>query len=105
MAADSISPVALQMNALDGLWHLLGFVAPAIGTGCLLAAMAKALWRRQLRSASLVRLCSGATLWAVCAFVAISLLLGRDGTIAAYAAMLFGAALRVGWSLLLERPS
>ena len=49
------------MGPIDALWHLLNFFAPAFGVGVLTALMAKLLWRRSLRSASLQRL--GA--WAV----------------------------------------
>ena len=37
-----------RMGPLDVLWHLLNFVAPAVGLGLIAATLCKWIWRREL---------------------------------------------------------
>lgn len=85
------------MGPLDAFWHLLNFFAPAIGVGALTPLLAKLLWRRELRAVPWRQL----SLWAVAmgglSWVAALVLLGRDGRMLAYAALLCTCALVVWW--------
>ncbi|MEO8299749.1 MAG: hypothetical protein ABI574_18280 [Burkholderiales bacterium] len=81
------------MGFLDALLHLFNFLLPAMGLGAIAAALAKLLWRRELRGARWSRLAlwaSGASALAL----GIGLMLwGRDGRMGTYAAMALAAAL------------
>jgi hypothetical protein len=85
------------LGPLDAFWHLLNFFAPAIGVGLLTPLMAKLLWRSELRSVAWRQL----SVWAIgcgaSAWVAALVLLGRDGHMLGYAAMLGACALAVWW--------
>jgi hypothetical protein len=80
------------LDALDALWHLLNFFAPAVGVGLITSAFAKLLWRRELKSARWFRLAAWAT--AACALVLIAglVVFGHDGKMATYAAMVCACA-------------
>jgi hypothetical protein len=77
--------------------HLLGFFLPALGVGVLAAALAKGVWRSELRAVRWTRL----AIWAVGAGAVASLaslvVFGRDGTMAGYAAIVLGSALALLW--------
>lgn len=80
------------MNALDALWHMLNFLAPAVCVGALSAAAAKLVWARELRGRSWLQLLGWAALPALLvAFVAL-VVTGRDGRMGTYAAMVVAAA-------------
>jgi hypothetical protein len=85
------------VGLLDAIWHLLNFFAPALGVGLLAPALAKLLWRRELKSARWSRL----LLWcgSSCAVVLLAGLVffGRDGKVATYAAMVAACALSLWW--------
>lgn len=85
------------MDFLGGLWHLLNFFAPAAGIGLFASALAKLLWLRELKGVSWLRL----WLWSAgCAAVVGTiglLLLGRDGKMATYGAMVLACALTLWW--------
>ena len=86
------------MGPLDAFWHLLNFLAPALGVGVITAALARLVWWRELRRASYARL----ALWAVagCAvgLLAALIVFGRDGKMAGYALMLAGGSLSLWWA-------
>ena len=86
------------MGPLDAFWHLLNFLAPALGVGVITAALARLVWWRELRCVSYARL----ALWAVagCAvgLLAALIVFGRDGKMAGYALMLAGGSLSLGWA-------
>ncbi len=86
------------MSPLDAAWHLLNFFAPAVGVGLISAAIAKLLWRRELKSVGWLRL----SLWASagCAAVLIAgvVAFGHDGKMATYAAMVAGCGLTL-WAV------
>ncbi len=85
------------MGPLDAFWHLSNLFLPAIGLGAVAAALAKLLWRRELAAVSYRRLALPAC--AVCAAVVLAglVLLGRDGKMATYGAMVAACALTLWW--------
>jgi hypothetical protein len=85
------------MSLLDAFWHLIGFVTPAISQGLVSAVLAKLFWRRELAARSWLVLAAGASSAALIALVAGLVLVGHDGTMAAYAAMVIAAALAIWW--------
>ena len=87
------------MNPLDGLWHVLNFVAPALVTGCLTALLAKAIWRQRLGSISLIRLCGVTAACSGLGFTIAAALFERDGRMVSYAVMVASAALFPWWRL------
>ena len=91
------------MSPLDGLWHMLNLVAPALVTGCLAALMAKTTWRRELRSITLGRLSMVTVACTSLGFAVSVALLGRDGMIASYAIMVLTGALSLWWHLIRAR--
>ena len=86
------------MGPIDALWHLLNFFAPAFGVGVLTALMAKLLWRRSLKSASLKLLSVWAVTGSALALLAGLILLGSDGKMLTYGAMVVACALSVWWA-------
>jgi hypothetical protein len=86
------------MSPLDGLWHLLNFVAPALATSGVASFLAKGVWRRRLRTLGLARLWAGAATSSFVCYAAAVILLGRDGKMAAYAALVTGCALSLWWA-------
>ena len=85
------------MGPLDALWHVANLFAPALALGALAAGLAKLLWRRQLAAVPWKRLAGPAC--AACAAVTLAglALLGRDGRMATYAAMVLACALTLWW--------
>ncbi len=75
------------MDLVDAFWHLLNFFAPAVGVGLMAAALAKLLWRRELKAVAWLRLASCATAGCALVLVAGLLFFGHDGKMATYAAM------------------
>ncbi len=86
------------MAPLDALWHLLNLFAIALGLGLLAPAMAKLLWRRNLRAVPWRRLalyCCGAS---AALTLAGLFWFGRDGRMATYASMVLACALVLWWA-------
>ncbi len=77
---------------------MLGFFLPALGVGTLAAALAKGLWRSELRAVRWARLafwsCGAGALASLAGLVAF----GRDGMMATYGAMVLGSALGLLWA-------
>ena len=86
------------MGPIDALWHLLNFFAPAFGVGVLTALVAKLLWRRSLKSASLKRLSVWAITGSALALMAGLIVFGSDGKMPTYGAMVLACALSVWWA-------
>lgn len=78
--------------------HLLNFFAPALVSAALAAAFAKLLWRVELRAVSWRRLAGWGAAASAGALLAGLLLLGSDGRIASYAAMLLANAAALWWA-------
>ncbi len=87
----------LNMDLTDILWHIANFIAPAFLTGALSAIATKLLWRRELQHVPLRILFVFASCGAVVALVGGLLIFKRDGTMAAYSAMVALCALMLWW--------
>jgi hypothetical protein len=91
------------MSPLDGLWHLLNFMAPAFGVALLSASLMKWLWRRDLAAVSWRRLVVWAGAAGLLALLAGLLVFGRDGKIATYGALITASALALWWAGFMRR--
>lgn len=85
------------MGPLDAIWHLLNLFGPALGVAVIAPALAKALWRRELAAVRWLSLAR----WTAAAGALVTLaglvLLGRDGKMATYAALVLSSALVLWW--------
>jgi hypothetical protein len=86
------------LGPLDAVWHLLNFFGPAFGVGCIGAAIAKLVWRSDLRTKSVLRLAAWSTAAAATGLVAALVVFGRDGRMAGYAVLVASAALGLWWA-------
>lgn len=86
------------MGFLDAVWHLLNFVAPALGLGLLSASFAKLCWRQALQGVPWRRLAAWSCGGAGVALVAGLLLSGRDGRMLTYLAMTVASAAALLWA-------
>ena len=86
------------MGPLDALWHLLNFFAPAIGVGVITAAMARMVWRHELRTFGFGRLAAWTCGGCVVGLVGALIFFGRDGKMAGYALMLLTCSLALWWA-------
>ena len=85
------------MSPADAFWHLANLFSPAFGLALIAPSLAKLLWRHDLRRVAW-RSLVGWT-WLACAAVLVAglVLLGRDGRMASYAAMVLAAAAVLWW--------
>ncbi len=86
------------MGALDALWHLLNFLAPAIGVGIVAAWLAKLFWWRELKGVSGWRMAAWAVPSSALVLVAGLLWHGQDGKMSTYGAMVVVCALALWWA-------
>lgn len=86
------------MEALDAVWHLLNFFAPAFGVGLITSALVKLFWRRELKGVRWARLALWATAGCALVLVAGLVVFGHDGKMATYAAMVCACALML-WAV------
>ena len=92
------------MGPLDAFWHLVNFVAPALGVAALAAVLTKLLWRKALAARPLRQL------WAVSAAAGLGalvlgwVLFGRDGRMATYALLVFSCAGALWWRGFVAKP-
>jgi hypothetical protein len=85
------------MGLLDGVWHLLNFLAPAWGLGCLAAALAKLLWWQDFHAVAWSKLALWGSTSSALSLVGGLLLTGHDGKMATYAAMVVSCAAALWW--------
>ena len=85
------------MGPLDALWHVANLFTPALALGMLAAALAKLLWRGGLAAVPWRRLAGPACAASAAVTLAGLALLGRDGRMATYAAMVVACALTLWW--------
>ncbi|MET0518331.1 MAG: hypothetical protein ABW005_05790 [Burkholderiaceae bacterium] len=90
------------MSPLDAFWHLSNFFVPAWVVAGLVAALAKLLWRRELKSLAWRRLALWGALGGSGALIAALLVLGHDGKMLGYALMLVGISVPQ-WLLMIKR--
>jgi hypothetical protein len=86
------------MGVLDGLWHLLNFLAPAFGVGLVAAFLAKLLWWRDLKGVSPWRMAAWAVVASSLALIAGLLWTGHDGKMVTYGVMVLTCALALWWA-------
>lgn len=85
------------MGPLDALVHLANFLLPAAGVGALAAALAKLLWWRALRGVAWRALAGWAVGGAAAASTIGLVVIGRDGAMATYGAMVLAVAAALLW--------
>jgi len=85
------------VSALDALNHLFNLVLPALVVGPLAAALAKLVWRKELRAVRWRRMAAWATAAGVFVLVAGLVVFGHDGAMATYGAMVLATALALLW--------
>ncbi|MES2887940.1 MAG: hypothetical protein V4739_07985 [Pseudomonadota bacterium] len=82
---------------MDVLWHVLNFFAPAVGIGLWASVLAKLLWWRALRPVGWWPLLG----WAIAATTLAALsglvLLGHDGKMLTYGAMVVACSGALWW--------
>ena len=87
-----------EMGPIDAAWHVLNLFGAAVGVGAMSAALAKLLWRRELGSVSLLRLFAWASAAGAVVSMAGVVVLGRDGRMATYGAMVVACAVALWWA-------
>jgi hypothetical protein len=91
------------MGPLDALWHLLNFVAPALGVALVSSALAKLVWRRELAQAPWQRLIGWSAVAGVLALAGGLVAFGRDGRMATYGALVVCSALALWFAGFVRR--
>ena len=86
------------MGPLDAVWHLLNFFAPALGVGLITTALARLLWRRELRRVGFARLAAWAIGGCALGLLAALVIFERDGKMAGYALMLACGSIALWWA-------
>jgi hypothetical protein len=91
------------MGAVDALWHVLNFLAPAAFVGAFTAVGARLVWGRELRGRSWLQLLCWAAVPAALVALAGLVLTGRDGRMVTYGGMVAAAAIGL-WTRFPGRP-
>lgn len=91
------------MGPVDALWHLLNFFLPSVGLALLSAALAKLVWRRELKAARWWALAWPAALLSALTALAGLVAFGQDGRMATYGAMVLVCAVTLWWRAFLRR--
>jgi len=86
------------LGALDTIWHLLNFVAPAVSMGAVVPLIAKLLWRRRLAAVRWQRLMAWSTGASLAALMAGLMVFGRDGRMVTYSGIVVASALGLWWA-------
>ncbi len=92
------------MGPLDAFWHLVNFVAPALGVAALATLLSKLLWRKALAARSLRQLWQVSAAAGVVALVLGWLVFGRDGRMGTYALLVLSCALALWWQGFVAKP-
>jgi hypothetical protein len=90
------------MSPLQQFWHVVNFLTPALATAAITAALAKLIWRHELAGRPWILLALWAALAGEAAMVGGWILVGRDGAMVSYAAMVVAVGLTLwvvgfGW--------
>ncbi len=86
------------MGFLDFLNHLVNFFVPALAMALLVPALARLVWWRALKPVAWWRQVGTVAGVNVVVWLAGLLVLGRDGAMASYAALVLASALTVWWT-------
>ncbi len=86
------------MGPFDAVNHVFGLLLPALVAGPLAAALAKWVWRSELRSVRWRRLASWAAAVAAIVLVAGFVVFGHDGAMATYGVMVVAMAFALWWA-------
>ncbi len=86
------------MDLLGAFWHLLNFAAAPACIGLFASVMARLAWRREMAGRSLIRLWAWSAGLALVAAIVALVVLGRDGRIANYSAMVLASAAGLWWA-------
>lgn len=86
------------MGWVAAFWHVVNFLSPALGTGAIAAALVKLLWRRELKAVRWLRLATWAGAAGAVVLTAGFAILGRDGAMGTYAAMVVACAAALWWA-------
>ena len=87
-----------SLGPIDAIVHLVGFLLPAAGLGVISAALAKLVWRGELRAVRWARLATWSGGAAAAVLVAGLVGFGRDGMMATYAGMIVASAIALMWA-------
>jgi hypothetical protein len=82
---------------LQIVWHVGNLLLPGLALGALAAALAKALWRRDLATVAWLRLAAPAGAASALMTLAGLVVWGRDGRMATYMAMVAACAITLWW--------
>ena len=91
------------MGPLDALNHIVNLLLPAAGVGALAAALAKLCWRRALHGVPLLALAAWSAAVAALVLLGGLMIVGRDGAMATYGAMVVAVAAVLLWRGFLHR--
>lgn len=86
------------MDPLDAAWHLLNFVAPAIGIGVIAPWLSRAIWRSDSNAKGTLVLMAWTSAASVAVLTGGLLVFGHDGRMATYAAMVLVVAAILWWT-------
>ncbi len=85
------------MTAVDFLWLLANFFAPALGVGVIAPLLTKLLWWRQLAAVRLVPLMGLAIGTSALVLIVGLVVFNHDGKMATYFAMTAATAVVMAW--------
>ena len=85
------------MGPIDFFWHLANLLAPAFGMALIAPTLAKLLWRDALGAVPWAPLAGWVALANAVVLVGGLLLLGRDGRMTTYVAMVAATAALLWW--------
>jgi hypothetical protein len=86
------------MGPLDAIFHLVNFLAPALGMALVLPTLVRVVWFRALKSVSWAQMARRIAAVGVGVLVAGVVVLGRDGAMLTYAALVLASAGTVWWT-------
>ncbi len=86
------------MGFLDAIFHLMNFILPALAMALLVPSLARMLWFKKLAKVSWALMARRVALSGLAVLTAGLLILGRDGAMLTYAALVLSSALAVWWT-------
>lgn len=88
----------LLMGFLDALDHLVNFLLPALGMAVLVPSLARLVWWKELKGKGWTLQVTRTALANGVVLILGLLVLGRDGAMMTYAALVLSSALMVWWT-------